>query len=436
MLKSVRHGIWLNYSLKVDVKVMKRKIQVIHTGISLVDNAWGGFYRGGTYLLIGPHKSGRTLVGLQYALECAKQKEVCLYFTNMRPKDLMIHAASIDFDLQQYMNQNLIIVVRVAPPVDLYEVPNPDEFLVEYLNDIVTVVDQYQPNKIVFDELTPFIGFRNLSLLQNAFSQTTETIEDSGITSLFILGDPATPAAKQIVDSLAEYSTGIIYLQKNESNMGKAQGGIITITPNVGHTEGQFSANYSIEPYKGVTIEIQPKPGPEIKFDTSKAAKADFKYKSLADIETPVDNLSFSNIYSVNDFNLILNNQIALYKSTGQIFTLVSFRLDEQAESKGLLTVNQLENAIRLATDRKDKICMINNKVMILITKEDSRLVNTLISKVKGNLPYHETDYLAKVMPYISVFNIKVDDTIQNADDIFQKIAVEDKQHENKYGFS
>ena len=73
---------------------------------------------------------------------------------------------------------------------------------------------------------------------------------------------------------------------------------------------------------------------------------------------------------------------------------------------------------------------------MILITKEDSRLVNTLISKVKGNLPYHETDYLAKVMPFISVFNIKVDDTIQNADDIFQKIAVEDKQHENKYGFS
>ncbi len=415
---------------------MKRKIQVVRTGISLVDNSWGGFYRGGTYLLIGPHKSGRTLLGLQYALECAKQKEVCLYFTSMRPKDLMIHAASIDFDLQQYMNQNLIIVVRVAPPTDLYEVPNPDEFLVEYLNDIVTVVDQYQPNKIVFDELTPFIGFRNVGLLQNAFAQTTETIEDAGITSFFILGDPATPAAKQIVDSLAEYSTGVIYLQKNEPGVGKAQGGRMTITPNVGHTEGQFSSNYSVEPYKGVTLEIQPESTPEIKFDTRRVANADFKYKSLADIDSPIDNFNFSNIYSLNDFILILNNQIALFKSTGQVFTLVSFRLDEQAEKKGLLTSNQLQSAIRLSTDKKDKICTINNKVMVLITKDDQKIVNTLVSKIKSNLPQSDPEFLTKVMPYISLFNIKVDDSIQNADDVFQQIAVDDKLHENKYGFS
>src|SRR3989304_5351831 len=119
---------------------MKKKIQLLPSGISIVDNSWGGFYLGGTYLLLGPRKSGRTLLGLQYAMECAKQKEVCLYFTSMRPKDLMIHAASIDFDLQQYMNQNLIIVVRVAPPSDLYDLGNPDDFLVEYMNDIVTVV--------------------------------------------------------------------------------------------------------------------------------------------------------------------------------------------------------------------------------------------------------------------------------------------------------
>src|SRR3990172_5971730 len=147
---------------------MKQKIQIIQSGIPLVDKAWGGFYRGGTYLSVGARKSGRTLLSLQFAMECARQKEVCLYFTSMRPKDLMIQAASIDFDLQAYMNQNLIIVVRVAPPADLYEVGNPAEFLVEYMNDIVTVVEQYQPNKIVFDELTPFIGFNDLSMLQKS----------------------------------------------------------------------------------------------------------------------------------------------------------------------------------------------------------------------------------------------------------------------------
>ena len=65
---------------------MNQKIQLLTSGIPLVDDKWGGFYRGGTYLLVGARKSGRTLLSLQYAMECAKQKNVCLYFTSMRPK--------------------------------------------------------------------------------------------------------------------------------------------------------------------------------------------------------------------------------------------------------------------------------------------------------------------------------------------------------------
>ncbi len=410
---------------------MKKKIQLLPSGISLVDKMWGGFYRGGTYLLLGPRKSGRTLLSLQYAMECARQKEVCLYFTSMRPKDLLIHAASIDFDLQQYMNQNLIIVVRVAPPSDLYEAGNPDEFLVEYLNDIVTVVDQYQPNKIVFDEITPFIGFENPNLLREVFSRTTDSIEESGITSLFVLGDPATPAAKSITDVLADHSTGIVYLQKKEDGE-ISQGGKMTITPNIGHTEGQFTSNYTIEPYKGVTIEQAPAVEPPRQYMTP--VVKDYKYKSLADIEVPAENYSSSNVYNVNDFNLILNNQIALFKSTGQVFSIVSFRLDAAAEKQGLLTITQLQNAIRLSTDKKDKICVIINKVVVLITKEDNKSINNLIAKIKSNLPVNDPAYLSKVMQYISVYAIKIDERIQSAEDIFNEIMADEPKEHNKMG--
>jgi circadian clock protein KaiC len=415
---------------------MNKKIQLIKSGISLVDNTWGGFYRGGTYLLLGPRKSGRTLLGLQYAMECAKQKEVCLFFTSMRPKDLMIHAASIDFDLQQYMNQNLIIVVRVAPPTDLYDSANPDDFLIEYLNDIVTVVDQYQPNKIVFDELTPFIGFENLNLLRDVFLRTTESIEDSGITSLFILGDPATPAAKSVVDVLAETVTGIIYLQKNE-NPDRNQSGKITITPNIGHTEGQFTSDYYIEPYKGITVEVMP-PSPRTTAAHTSAnitRTTDFRYKPLSDIDLPQDNYSVPNIYNYNDFSLILNNQIALYKSTGQVFSIVSFLLDPAAERQGLFTINQLQNTVRLSSDKKDKICIVNNKVVVLITKDDQKSINSLISKMKSNLPNNDQALLNTLTQFISVFVVKMDDTIQNAEDILSLVMSDQQKEQNKLGF-
>ncbi len=439
---------------------MKKKIQIIPSGISLVDKAWGGFYRGGTYLMIGQRKSGRTLLGLQYAMETAKQKEVCLYFTNMRPKDLMIHAASIDFDLQSYMNQNLIIVVRVAAPSDLGDIRNPDNFLVEYIKDIVTVVDQYYPSRIIFDELTPFIGFRNLALLQNTFLQTIETIEERGITSLFVLGEPATANAQSIVDTLAQYSTAIIYLQKRPAQNGKGHGGKITITPNIGHTEGQYSANYIIEPYKGITVDYRQEEeqnfmnpavnNPMNLTNVPFSTPMDFPqlskppvmpnnmqgYKSLSNIDVPAnESMSFSNYYDINDFSLILNKQIALFKSTGQLFSLVSFKLDKMAEQQGLISINQLQNAIRLSTDKKDKICVVNNKVIVLVTKEEQKNLNGLIAKIKGNLPGNDPNYINTVVRYISVITVSVDERTENAEHILQHILVDEPKSQSELGF-
>lgn len=409
---------------------MKQKIELKSSGLPLVDSTWGGLYVGGTYLLVGSHKSGKTLIGLQYAFECIKQNEVCLYFTSMRPKDLMIQASSIDFDLQSSMNKNQIIVVRVAPPTDLKTIENKDEFLAEYLKDIVTVVDQYKPNKIVFDELTPFIGFRDIELLQEVFLRTTEAIEDRGITSLFLLADPATMAAQELVDALAAYSTGVIYLQKDEKLEDKTQTGIIVITPNIGHTEGQFKSKYSIEPYKGISAELNGKHEKvmEVKEEAHHIEENIGDYKPLSSLEIPEDKFIYTYYYNINDFTLILNNQIALYKSSGQIFTLISFRLNSEAEKSELLTINQLKNSIRLSIDRKDKLCVLSNKVIVLITKDDQKTLNSLISKVKSNLPKTDPEYITKVSKLISVMMVKVDDTIESSEDLFKKLMIDQAQ--------
>ena len=410
---------------------MKKKIEILPTGIKLVDSAWGGFYNGGTYLLIGAHKTGRTLLSLQFAYECAKQKEVCLYFTNMRPKDLMIQAASIDFDLQGYMNENQVIVVKVTPPSEIYDLDNPDDFLVDYLNDIVTVVNQYQPSKIIFDELTPFIGFQNPHLLENQFRKTTETIEDSGITSLFVVGDPVTPAAKSLVDTLVLSTTGVLYLQKESED---SKHGKMIITPNVGHTEGKFSAEYSIEPYKGIVVDVEDyksrnkTTGLNLTEQSSQSSHKDSKYKALEDIETSNDQFHFTNIYDYNEFNLILNNQIALYNSTGQIFNIVSIKLDEEAEKNGIITLKQFQNVVRLSTDKKDKICFIDNKIVILISKDDESLMVNLAAKIKSNLPLGNGYNINNISKAVGLFVIKINSNIKNSEDVFEIINEKEKQ--------
>lgn len=400
---------------------MAKKIQLLPSGIPLVDLAWGGLYRGGTYFLIGPRKSGRTLLALQYAKESAEQKDICLFFTSVRPKDLMIHAASIDFDLQKYMDQNLIIVVRVTPPVDLEEVDDPDEYLAEYIKDLVPVVKQYMPSKIVFDELSSFISFKNIKLLKSTFLKAVESIEDAGITSLFSLGEPANPASHSIVDLLLLNSTGVINLQKKSDVVDKYHSGIMTITPNVGHTEGKFSSNYFIEPDKGIIVDFKPPHKVEQVSEYDEGNSMDM-YKSLSEIMDSEEAITISNVYSLEDFELLVNNQIAYYKITGKIFQLVSLRLDERALPRNLITLNQLRNAVRLSTNKKDKICTVGNNILVLISSETKNAVPDLVTKIKSNLPNNNHNIAQTLTRLISVYSISVSDEFQNSKEMIARI--------------
>lgn len=417
---------------------MAGSVKLIPSGFEFVDDVWGGIYRGGSYMLIGARKSGRTLMGLQFALEAAKQKEVCLYFTNMRPKDLMIQAASLNFDIQSYMNHNLIIVVRVAPPNDAYEVPNPDNYLVDYLRDIITVVEQYNPSRIIFDELTPYIGFRNLELLKDTFLNTLETIEERDVTSFFIIGEPATEKAQQIVNVITQYVTGVFQLKKSQAKINnRFHGGNIIITPNVGHTEGQFNFNYQIEPFKGVTTvpNVDDIPSKYAEFKNSQAAqqKTTPHYVYTQAKQESKEREIFNNVYSYNDFLLILNNQIALYKSTGQTFNLISIKLNAMAQTQGLISLNQLQNSVQLSTERKDKICMKDNVLMLLLVRSNPNSVVHFLNRLKNNLPSEDMDYVDTVLDNISILNTEVNQDVENAEEMTEDALNQAHQNTGSY---
>ena len=390
---------------------MKKSVQLFRSGIPIVDSAWGGFYHGGTYLLVGEKKSGKTLLSLQYAVETANSKETCLFFTSSRPKDLIIHAASIDIDLENYINQNSIIVVRVARPTESTEFKTRDELLSDYLNDLVSVIHQYQPAKIIFDEITPYIEFENLDSLRDAYGLMIESIEDLGITSLFVLREPASSSSKMIFNIINSFATGIIELHKTKDSE-EQQPGIIDITPNIGHTEGKFKANYFIEPYKGITTDYK------ITKRTTNENTLPFITELHPTQRTDTQDFSTSNIYSINDFKLIINNQIALYKTTGQLFTIVSLRLNPYANSKNKITFEQLSQSTKLIANKKDKICTINDKIYILLTKSDSGTVEEFVSKLHKSFNLEGSINTTYVV-------LKVNQSMNNADDIFNEFEFE-----------
>jgi circadian clock protein KaiC len=413
---------------------MKQKIQILPSGIALIDKAWGGLYRGGTYLLVGSHKSGRTTLALEFAKECIEQGEVCIYFTTRRPKDLILQAVSINIDLQNDISQNNLIVIRVDSAISLNETRDDDIVLAEYIRNIKGMVEKYQPAKIVFDELTPFLGFNDFNLLESTLAKTIEAIEDLGVTSLFIVGDPITATSKKVIDILAVHSTGIIYLEKKDDDEYKFTSGIMAITPNIGHFEGKFKSNYQIIPGKGFLFESQSLPSSRY-YANGKSILTDSKYTSLSDLDLPKYEYLVSNLYNYEDFSLIINNQIAFYKSTGQVFTLVSFKVTDTAEKDGILSINQVRNAIRLSIEKKDKMCVVSNKVIVLLTKEDQKDIGGLISRVKNNLFAEDNFLLMKILSSVSVYALRVDESVNTSEDLLKELRSDELKGKNVFRF-
>ena len=394
---------------------MTSGIQLIKSGFSFIDQKWGGIYRGGGYLIVGPRKSGRTLLSLKFAIESVKQSERCLFFTTMRPKDLMIQAATLDFDLQKYMNSNSIIVVRVSLPNDVHDAYDPDEYMKEYINDIISVSDQYKPDRIIFDELTPYISFKNLDLLEDIFTNMLEIIENKNITSFFIVGEPATEKSNEIVSILSDNVTGTIFLEKSSSKTeGRFHSGTAILTPNVGHTEGQFDAQYWIEPKKGIviestqTVEVEREMQDEIKSD---------QFGSISGLV---------NIYNNDDFLLILNNQIALYQTTGNKFCFLSFRLNEMGLLDSKFAIHQLRNLISVSVKKRDKLCIIDDKIVMLLIRTSEEGLNKILDRMKQNISSLKNENMKSLLESIYVADIAIDKSIINSEMLLNSIKNDD----------
>ena len=107
-----------------------------------------------------------------------------------------------------------------------------------------------------------------------------------------------------------------------------------------------------------------------------------------------------------------------MYKTTGQKFTLLSFKVNPNESGVYRVNFNQLSNSIRLAADKKDKICTISDKIYVLLTKSDDLSVEDFINRVYNSLP--STDPKS-----ISVLMLKINDRFNSAEEILTEFDLE-----------
>ncbi|MFZ5519145.1 MAG: RAD55 family ATPase [Candidatus Zhuqueibacterota bacterium] len=198
--------------------MMNKTVTLKTTGIDLIDNKWGGFYNGSTYIVNGPSKSGRTTLALQYAYNAALQGEVTLYFTEIRPRKLIVAAHAQGMEIQPLIDENKLIILRTAPLRMEENGQDRDSLLSEFLYDLLNAVNEFNPSNIIFDELTPYMDFNDKDLFVDVFTEIIESLEDMLITSIFIIQDQSDSDNASLQKQLQNIATGNIQLDKRISN--------------------------------------------------------------------------------------------------------------------------------------------------------------------------------------------------------------------------
>ncbi|MBL1215301.1 MAG: hypothetical protein HND52_18185 [Ignavibacteriae bacterium] len=429
---------------------MVNSVKLIPSGFNFIDKNWGGVYQGGSYLVIGSKNSAKSLFALNFLKE-SNQKGKCLYFSNLRSKDLFIQASTINFDLQRKLGEGNTTLVRVLSVPQNITAESIDEYLVEYLYDIRDLIKKFKPKFLIFDEITEFLRYQNVELLRQKFTEMLEALEEYDITSLFIAENNGNNEAKESLQKISRCFTGVINFDDSADRFkNDLTSGIVTIKPNVGHIQGGFTAEYTFDYQKGLTVksaidEIMEgksspasqrikiyEPQPETKNKVIDAAINSLELKSERQKEIETEEFSFSNIYEYNDFLLILNTHIALYKATKQKYHLICFNLSKE-DGEAQISQEQFRNTIISATDKKDKICIVDNKVLVLIVRSSKEMIKDLTERIHILLTDSKKDFPSSSLDQISMQVIEPDNSFENSTDMIESLLNEETNLNNSF---
>ena len=226
------------------ITIILEKIERVSTGLSILDEGMeGGYIKGSTNLLIGPAGSGKTIFGMTYLADGARNEENGLLIALQEPARLIKkHTARFSFIEEEFFLENKIILMDFSPsgwelldpegfqlsndPM-LSEMVEIDEnnlaelnlasFLQRLLFEITECVQNYDVKRLVIDPLSALVYYnynQSLYLLRKLAAAFIAKLSSLEVTSLLISeasGENRTSLFGEefIVDSVIRFDTVI-----------------------------------------------------------------------------------------------------------------------------------------------------------------------------------------------------------------------------------
>jgi circadian clock protein KaiC len=165
-------------------------------GVAAVDEMIGrGVFDGSVTLVVGVSGTGKTVLGVQFLVEGAKQGKKCLLVTlDEHPAQIMRNAEGLGLDLQKHVDEG---TVRVY-----YESPQELELDVHFHN-ITRLMDEHKVERVVVDSLAAYHVHENdRREFRDFIYALTTHVKDRLITAFLNYESPELLGVSQISEDL------------------------------------------------------------------------------------------------------------------------------------------------------------------------------------------------------------------------------------------
>lgn len=361
---------------------------MLPSGIDPIDEEWGGLYRGGAYLAFGRAATGRGLLTLRYAQTGVQGGERCLFIASDRPKDLVIQAASIGFDLKQAQQDGNIRLMRIPPMMNPQAMG--DDSVAKALWDLVTIIRKQRPDRLVINDFMPFVMFRSFDRFRMEFIRMLEQIDSLDTTVVVALPEPANPQSRRVIDFMAGQMTGAVHIEAADEEMTSTERRL-TLIPHIGQIKRQVVRHWDL-------AEIVQTPGQaplitETSRESPASAPAPPKFPHVApDVAAPAEAApekedAFERYSNRAAFGTRLQDFFADREDGANPFLLLAMRMDQTSESGPVdfeFIIDLVADSLRPQDDML--ISAINERLVVLLADSKPEEAQGFFARLKNRL--------------------------------------------------
>lgn len=303
------------------------------SGIDVIDDTWGGLYKGGSYLVYGRTMSGRALLALMLSKTGVSEQEKTLFISSDRQKDLFIQAASVGLDLRSANEAGSIRVMRIPSLKDVRH--DNDESVAQALTDLVDIIVRFQPTRVILNDFMPFIAFRSFRRFQIEFVRFLERVDSLDSTIVLVMPEPGNAQSRRVIEFMGMQMTGSIHIELAEHNLRSTKRRI-TLIPHIGHIRHRVVDYWDLEDVVDDSVSAPPAPREAPPPRDHKPAEDPAPTTHLPD---PVE-LSVSKTPELVDytdaeaFQKRLQEKFDTRDSGAPPFLLLAMRMDRRSENK------------------------------------------------------------------------------------------------------